>query len=76
MRRCPLPDRKQRPQDDIKQRGIRTDGKSEQATVLASKNCLREEQLLSLWSTFILLNQLPQFLLYQLDLLLFASLYW
>lgn len=47
MRRCP-PDRKQCPQSDIKQRVIRTDGKSEQATVLALKNCLREEPLLPL----------------------------
>lgn len=50
-------------------------GKS-QATVLALKNCLREEQLMPLWSTFILLNQLPQSLFYQLDLLLFVSLCW
>lgn len=41
MRRCPLPDRKQCSDDAIKQRGVRTDGKSEQATVLALKNCLR-----------------------------------
>lgn len=41
MRRCPLPDRKQCPGDAIKQRGVRTDGKSEQGTVLALKNCLR-----------------------------------
>lgn len=74
MRRCSLPDGKQCPQDDIKQRSIRTDGKSEQATVLALKNCLREEQLMPLWSTFILLNQLPQSLFYQLDQLLFVSL--
>lgn len=76
MRRCSLPDGKQCLQDDIKQRSIRTDGKSEQATVLALKNCLREEQLMPLWSTFILLNQMPQSLFYQLDLLLFVSLCW
>lgn len=45
MRSCFLPDRKQCPQDDIKQRSVRTDGKSEQVTVLPLKNCLGEEQL-------------------------------
>lgn len=76
VRRCPLPDRKWCPLDDIKQTGTRTDGKSQQDTVFALKNCLREEQLLPLWSAFILQNQLPQCCFYPLDLFLLAALYW
>lgn len=54
MRSCPLPGRKQCPQAAIKERGVRTDGKSEQRLKEVS---MRRQASTSVVNT-IFLNQL------------------